>query len=73
LKAAPDDMREAQSAATSGAWTGPSKRTTESWLDEWVTSLRLGPSTVAGYLKNIRLHLKPSIGDVPLASLPPPG
>jgi hypothetical protein len=31
--------------------------------------LRLGPSTVASYRKNVRLHITPAIGMNPLASL----
>jgi hypothetical protein len=34
-----------------------------------VGTLRLSPSTVASYRKSIRLHVKPYIGDVPLAAL----
>lgn len=43
--------------------------TVGAWLDQWLDGLRLAPSTVASYRKNCRLHLKPYIGDVPLASL----
>src|SRR5262249_41014792 len=39
------------------------------YLDEWLAGLRLAPSTVASYRKNVRLHLAPHIGAVPLASL----
>jgi integrase len=62
-------LREALSAADKGAYAEPSRRTTGSWLDEWLAGLRLAPSTVASYRKNVRLHIKPYIGDVPLASL----
>jgi integrase len=68
-KAAQVAMREAQVAADKNTYAAPSKRTVGSWLDEWVTGLRLSPSTVASYRKNIRLHLKPYIGDLPLARL----
>jgi integrase len=63
------DLHEVQSAARKGAYAEPSKRTTGSWLDEWLAGLRLAPSTMASYRKNLRLHVKPYIGDVPLASL----
>jgi integrase len=64
-----DAMREALVAAKEGTYTEPSKRTVGSWLDEWAGTLRLAPSTVASYRKNIRLHVKPYIGDMPLAAL----
>jgi hypothetical protein len=64
-RAAQDGMREAQMAAKKGTYAEPSKRTVESWLDEWLGTLRLSPSTVASYRKNIRLHVVPYIGDVP--------
>jgi integrase len=68
-KAAQDALREALVAASKGTWTEPSKRTVGSWLDEWVGTLRLSPSTIASYRKNLRLHVTPYIGDVPLARL----
>lgn len=39
------------------------------WLDQWVAGLRLAPSTHASYAKNVRLHLKPQLGDIRLARL----
>jgi integrase len=38
-------------------------------LDTWAAGLDKADSTVASYKKNIRLHIKPYIGAVPLASL----
>jgi integrase len=64
-----DDMRTALEAAARGAYVQPSKMTVGAWLDEWAAGLRLAQSTVASYRKNIRLHVKPHIGSVPLASL----
>ena len=37
----------------------------------WLDGLRLAPSTVASYRKNVRLHIAPAIGAVPLAHLTP--
>jgi integrase len=68
-KAAQDALAEARVAAKKGTYAEPSKRTAGSWLDEWIGTLRLSPSTVASYRKNIRLHVVPYIGDVPLARL----
>ncbi len=62
-------MREAQSASDKGSFIDPSRLPTGAYLDEWLDGLRLGASTVASYRKNVRLHVKPYIGTVPLASL----
>ena len=68
-KEAQAGLREALVDAKKGTYTEPSKRTVGSWLSEWLGTLRLAPSTVASYRKNIRLHVVPYIGDVPLAAL----
>lgn len=52
-----------------GAHVLPAKMTTGDWLDQWLDGLRLAPSTVASYRKNVRLHLVPRLGRVPLKSL----
>src|SRR5258708_15087422 len=62
-------MREAMVSGRNGEYVEPSKRTVGSWLDEWLETLRLSDSTVASYRKNIRLHVKPSIGDELLSRL----
>jgi integrase len=67
-----DAMRAALTDASRGTYSEPSKRTLGSWLDEWVAGLRLAPSSVASYRKNVRLHIKPYLGSVPLASLTGP-
>jgi integrase len=59
-----------------GAWTDPSKGTTVGeWLDYWLTSVvegRVGSdNTLANYATIVRVHLKPSLGDVGLARLTP--
>lgn len=38
---------------------------------EWFESLRLAPSTLAGYKKIIRNHIEPELGEIPLSSLTP--
>jgi integrase len=52
-----------------GEYVEPSKQPLGAYLDQWADGLRLAPSTVASYRKNIRLHLKPGLGAVPLANL----
>jgi len=62
-------LREALGKVDKGEWVDPSKQPLGEYLDTWVAGLRLGDSTVASYKKNIRLHIKPYLGGVPLASL----
>jgi len=50
-------------------YADPSKQPLGAYLATWLDGLRLAPSTVASYRKNVRLHITPYIGDVPLASL----
>jgi integrase len=52
-----------------GQHVDPSRQQLGAYLDEWLAGLRLAPSTVASYRKNVRLHIKPYLGAVPLASL----
>jgi integrase len=47
----------------------PTQKTTGKWLDEWLESLRLAPSTMASYRKNVRLHIKPHLDSVLLEKL----
>jgi integrase len=70
-KAALAGLREALTASEEGGYAQPSKQLTGPYLDEWAAGLRQAPSTVASYRKNIRLHIKPRIGDVPLDRLTP--
>lgn len=53
-----------------GEHVDPSRQHAGKYLEqEWLPGLRLAPSTIASYRKNIRLHLVPYIGTVPLAAL----
>lgn len=63
-------VREALGKVDKKEWIDPSKQPLGEYLDTWVEGHRkIGDSTRASYKKNIRLHLKPYIGAVPLASL----
>ncbi|MGW0071585.1 tyrosine-type recombinase/integrase [Streptosporangium sandarakinum] len=62
-------MREALVKSDRREWIDPSRQPLGRYLDEWVSGLRLAPSTVASYRKNIRLHITPHLGAVSLASL----
>lgn len=67
--AAVDALREAMVAVRKGTWTEPSRQPLGEYLATWLDGLRVSQSTSASYRKNVRLHITPYIGDVPLASL----
>jgi integrase len=64
-----DALREAVVKAGKGDWIEPSKQPVAAYLATWLDGLRLAPSTMASYRKNVRLHVVPYIGALPLASL----
>jgi len=55
--------------ASRGELVDPSRQPVGAYLEQWAAGLRLAPSTVASYRKNIRLHITPALGTVPLAAL----
>lgn len=62
-------LRDALGQIDKGEWVDPSKQPLGGYLDEWTAGLRLSPSTVASYRKNVRLHLTPYLGALPLNRL----
>src|SRR3954469_13435064 len=52
-----------------GQWVPPSNQRLDAYLEEWIQGQRLGPSTVASYRKNIRLHIDPHLGSRQVARL----
>ena len=62
-------LREAVVKVRKGTWVEPSRQPLGEYLATWLSGLRLAPSTEASYRKNVRLHITPYIGTVPLASL----
>jgi integrase len=64
-------MREALTASDKGQYSDPSKQPFGAFLADWQEGLTLAPSTIASYRKNIRLHVQPYLGSVPLAQLTP--
>ncbi len=62
-------LRDALGKVDKGEWVDPSTEPLGKYLDTWAAGLRLADSTVASYRKNIRLHIKPYLGAIPLASL----
>ncbi len=70
-EAAADALRDAVVRVRKSEWSEPSRQPAGDYLLTWLDGLRLEPSTVASYRKNIRLHVVPYVGAVPLASLTP--
>jgi integrase len=68
-KAAQQALVDMRAAVKRGEVIDPSKQALGDYLTEWLAGRRLAPSTMASYRKNIRLHVRPYIGTVPLASL----
>jgi integrase len=67
--AAADALRELVVKASKGDWIEPSKQPVAEYLATWLDGLRLAPSTVASYRKNVRLHVVPYIGSLPLSGV----
>jgi integrase len=73
-KEAADKLTEALAARNSGALTFDSEGlTVGEYLDRWLESIRdsVKPVSWENYERNIRLHLKPALGNVKLAKLSP--
>lgn len=64
-------MKTVQMQAAAGAYAAPSKITVAEWLDIWYNDFtgHCKPTTRARYEEDIRLHIKPAIGDVKLEKL----
>jgi integrase len=68
-KQAAAELRDIRSEVSRGTHVAPQKMTVGDWLDEGLKSLRLAPSTRSSYAKNVRLHIKPVLGQIQLARL----
>jgi integrase len=68
-KAALKALRDVLAESAKGGFVAPDKQPLGEYLADWAAGLRLAPSTVASYRKNIRLHIVPRIGQVPLSAL----
>jgi Phage integrase, N-terminal SAM-like domain len=62
-------LRVEISKAETGVWVEPSKQRLDAYLAEWICGQRLSAATLASYRKNIRLHIAPHLGEIPLARL----
>lgn len=69
-KGAAAELRKALAEVDRGAHVAPSKLTLGAYLvDTWLPALRLKPSTEASYRKNVRLHVIPHVGALPLSGI----
>lgn len=68
-KAAQDALRAMLVDAARGELVDPSRQQLGAYLDEYLDGLRVGRATLASYRKNVRLHIKPALGTVPLSAL----
>lgn len=62
-------LRDILAAADKGEHVDPSRQPLGAYLEEWLDGLRLRPGTIASYRRNLRVHVVPVLGAVPLASL----
>jgi integrase len=68
-KAAADALREQLGKIADGTHVLPNKVTVAAHFAEWLDGLRLEPTTVASYRKNVRLHVVPHVGALRLEQL----
>jgi integrase len=74
-QAAQKAVRDALTAADKGELVDPSKQLFGAYIETWLDGLGQGgeddqrKSTISSYRKNVRLHLKPYLGAIPLSSL----
>jgi len=59
------------SQVNAGGYVAPTKVTTGAFLEDWLASKRLAPSTRKSYEDTIALHLTPAFGSIPLGALAP--
>ena len=59
------------SEMNSGTYAEPSKMKVSQWLDEWLAiyTMNIKPATRSAYEEHIRVHIKPSLGDILLKQL----
>jgi hypothetical protein len=68
-KQAAEELRDILMELKQGTHATSQKITVEQRLTQWVDGLRIADSTRASYKKNLRLHVFPYIGSMPLAKL----
>lgn len=70
-KAANKARQEFTVKAGEGGIIEPSKMVLGAWLDQWLDGIQREPSTLASYRKNVRLHIKPHLGQMRLTAIKP--
>jgi integrase len=68
-KAAGEALREQLGNLDRGTFVAPNKVTVGEHMATWLDGLRVEPSTVASYRKNVRLHVTPHVGALRLEQL----
>lgn len=68
-KAAAEELREQRTHLANGTHVSESGVTVAEHFDQWLDGLRLSPSTIASYRKNVRLHVQPYLGKLRLEQL----
>ncbi len=70
-KAAVEALLRARAKIAADVYIPCSKMTLEKYLTTWFESYKktLQPSTIQGYWNNIKLHILPAIGNIPLSKL----
>jgi integrase len=71
-RAASTALRQRLAKVDTGTYVEPSKQRLADYLTTWLDGLRLEPSTVASYGRNVRLHIVPALGGTSLAMLNAP-
>lgn len=64
-------LQQVQTDLENGVYVEPSKMTVGAWVDTWLSEYlaNVKQSTQAGYGGNIRKHIKPNLGYIPLQKL----
>ncbi len=73
-KEADDKLLEARGTKKAGLPFVPERLTVGQWLTYWlreIAPVEAGPKTLEGYELNVRLHLTPPLGKIPLKQLRP--
>ncbi len=68
------ELNDILTEVQAGAYVRPTKVTTSDFLAEWIDSIRatIEATTWDSYQRMVDNHLRPRLGDVPLAALDPP-
>lgn len=70
-RAAEEYLAHLVTTVATGVYVPPTKETLDSWLDTWLAIMKpnLKPSTYASYERVLRVHVRPSLGSLPLRKI----